>query len=249
MPISKAATLFNQFVELTAGGNVVDEFTIKRLESSAKAEMQHFPVVGHVLLGAVATYRFDRESSIKHHLAALKLEDSSFTNSNYSVSLLLLGEIQEAVNRAVVAMEKTPEDLSLLTTAINISVEAGSIDKLRELCTLYRERTGEVSPFEAGAGEIDLCLAKRGIPHEDFQDAIKIARGFLFERRVRAGATFNETDVASGNESILHVLNLRKPLNEVLALQDDLAIALADGLGERWHPDVVMVEFRQLDEH
>jgi hypothetical protein len=246
-PKSAIVEAFNQFVDLAVAKQGIDAFTIRRLESEAKKCINVDAVISYVFQGALSAYCFDKETSKQRHLNAMNLERSAFTLSNYSVSLGMFGETTEALKHARDAIALEPEDLSLVEKAIEMAVEAGSINQCLELFDMLQVRANRISHYQPLIIGIKQVLDANQIPYEDYEDGVRVLRQFLFSREMRILETDCELLLSPGDEALLYYVKVGASLDNVLVAQDEVAIALADDLGDRWHPNSVMFEIRSAD--
>lgn len=131
-PAKKANELIERLAQL-ATAPALDEFSLQRVARDANALMKSDPAGAHTVLGGVAALRGDRDETRKRHRAALKIDSDFATYFNYLVSLSLLDEYEEALQVAMGALKKYPDNLNLLDSAIRAALESANFEIARDL--------------------------------------------------------------------------------------------------------------------
>lgn len=131
-PAPKANELIERLAQL-ADTPALDEFSLQRIARDANALMKSDPAGAHTVLGGVAALRGDGEETRKRHRAALKIKSDFANFFNYLVSLSMLDEYEEALQVAIGALKKHPDNLNLLNSAINSALDSANFQIARDL--------------------------------------------------------------------------------------------------------------------
>ena len=137
MPRTSApAKKVNALIEHLAGlaeAPTPDEFSLQRIARDANALMKSDRAGAHTVLGGVAALQGDVDETRRHYRTALNIDNSITHLFNYSVSLSLLEEHDEALEVAVVALKAYPDDLNLLNGAMKVALESANFGFARDL--------------------------------------------------------------------------------------------------------------------
>ena len=138
MPRSPApATKANELIKrlaVVAGSPSVDNFEVQRIARDANALMRSDPAGAHTVLGGISALRGNPDDSRKHHRIALTLNNTVTARFNYSISLSVLEEHEEALEVARNAMDAYPDNVELLNHAIHTALASGDFTTARDLC-------------------------------------------------------------------------------------------------------------------
>ncbi len=248
-PKTKVSVSFNEFVDRVARGDQIDEISLQRYTREALAAVNLSPAVSKTFSGGLAAYRFEVDRMHEYHKAAIAIERLAFTVGNYSTSLLLVGCFDEAIANGLLAIDLAPEDLESLYGAMSMMFEAGALDRLMVLEAIYQKRAGREPSYAKPCREILFALERSGATLSDYQEGIRIGHEFRLKNRVRRTYVNVDVTLDDGDASVLYSIGVPLPLPEVMRLQDDLAVELADRLGDRWRPELLMFEFVAPNEH
>lgn len=250
IPKSRAGELFNEVADRIGSCAALDQFTLDRYKKEAK-KLQSCGVdlpVAFTLNGVLAAYTFDLNSAHSYHRQAIAISRDEFTMSNYAVSLLMNGKGDEALAIATEVTKLWPEDLSLLAEAEKIAMQIGDVAAMRNLGEEYAKRTGDQSAITVHCEEIEKVFNSRGIDKSSYSKGLSVALAILAKNKVRPRDTIVDIDnLMSGDETILHSILVSQSMESVLAMQDELAVALADELGDQWMPEALMFEYRMKE--
>ena len=108
-PMPKARGLSKRLARM-ATADAIDEFALRRIEADAQKLMRVDAAGGHLALAKVAALRWEVDEMIRRHELAITLRDSAFTRCDYSDSLTLVGEIDEAFEVAREASSRAPDE-------------------------------------------------------------------------------------------------------------------------------------------
>ena len=127
-----------------ATADAIDEFALRRIEADAEKLMLTDAAGAHLALAKVAALRWDVDEMTRRHELAITLRDSAFSRCDYSDSLTLIGEIDEAFEVAREASSRAPDDLDVLRQAIKSAVQDARFREAQKLCN----RWSKLSPQE-----------------------------------------------------------------------------------------------------
>lgn len=248
-PKTKVSELFNEFVDRVARHDQIDEISLQRYAREAQAAANPSPAVAKTFSGVLAAYRFEVDRMHEFHRGAIAIERSAFTIGNYSTSLLLVGCFDEAIAKGLLAISLAPEDLGSMRGTMSMLFETGALDQLMELEAVYQKRAGKGSGYKDLCRDILTALERAGAALSDYQEGIRVSHEFRMKNRVRRNYVNVEISLDDNDASVLYSMGVPLAIPEVMDLQDNLAVELADRLGDRWRPEVLMFEFVTADEH
>ena len=243
-PKTTATELLNEFIALAQSRGSIDELTARRYEKKVchGRVIETDPATAYMLLGIIAATQFDIEKSRENHANSIRLSDNTETRSNFSDSLGYLGFRAESAEQQILASEHSPEDLTELHIAIEKCAAAGLLSKAITLCAQYQQRGRLIDA--AIIENQQLVLQRREITEETYQASISVANQILRENKQRYFVSTQISDLSSEEESIFTIIELATTLDEVMNLQDKMAVLMADTLQEKWYPEVIMFEYR-----
>ena len=131
-PAEKVNQLIERLRQLAAAP-ALDEFSLQRIARDANSLMKSDPADAHTVLGGVAALRGDGDETRHRYRTALGIEKTLVTLFNYSFSLSILDEHEEALNVAADALQAYPDDLNLLNRAIKAALESAHFMTARDL--------------------------------------------------------------------------------------------------------------------
>ena len=239
-PARKSGELMQQLARLSTVA-ALDEVTIRRVERDAKALMKADPVGAHSALGGVAALRGRVDEVRDRFDAALRLADNSQTRFNYSVALSLVQEHDAALQVVSEALDRFPDDLSLLNQAILTALQAAQFRTARAFC----DRWDTLSPDQAHPNSESVRQLAAAVDVGSFdEDAIgnvlSVVASLQRDAGVRSplqafGYFLADFDLSDGGapRSCLHLRNVHGGAR----LASELNERLADELAER--PDLM----------
>lgn len=165
-PLSKAHGLAKRLARM-ATADAIDEFALRRIEADAEKLMGTDAAGAHLALARVAALRWDFDEMTRRHELALTLRDSAFTRCDYSSSLTLVGEIDEAFEIAREARTRAPDDLMVLRHAIEAAVQGAQFREAQTLC----DRWSKLSPHKAMPLQPGIAALTAAVEHGAFTEA------------------------------------------------------------------------------
>ncbi len=115
-------------------------FKLNRYKNDAQKIIKNDPEIAYIILGIIACIENDIERMHKYHKIAIKFSgDSTYSLSQYGLSLLAQDLLGDAYNYTYRAYEKTPEDQPILNRLMHISYIMGRDDKYHEFKTKMKK--------------------------------------------------------------------------------------------------------------
>ena len=184
-PMPKAHELAKRLARM-ASADAIDEFALRRIEADAQKLMRVDAAGGHLALARVAALRWEVDEMIRRHELAITLRDSAFTRCDYSDSLVLVGEIDEAFEVAREASSRAPDNLAVLRHAIKAAVQDARFHEAQKLC----ERWCKLSPQESPPLQPDIAAVVEAVERGVFteagaRDALRSASGLRGDAHIR----------------------------------------------------------------
>ena len=230
---TKASGLVEQ-INAIAYADEANDLALRRIEREAQALMAADPEGAHTVLGAVAVLRGRDDDVRRHHRIALQQSGRSAQACyNYSVSLMGLGEMIEAVGAAREAFRRTPDDGDVLRHLILAALDSAHFREARDHCgrwsTLF---PGNPSPHEPPAKALAGAAERDVFREESVREVLKIAHDV---RRAANVVLFDSAVLADASEPDSFLCKLRIPLSPAQAV--DLNERLAHRITKR--PDLM----------
>ena len=204
-----------------------DELEIGRIARDANALMDADPAGAHMVLGAVAAVRGNLADTKHHYRVALQLDHSYTNQMNYSVSLSLLEEHEEAFDVAKGMLASHPDDVELLDHAIRLALESAFLSEATRLC----DRRDRLAPNRqnrqaAAIREVAAAVAAGSFTEEGVREVLRtVAETQQSEgvRKVRWGITHDIVE-----NSFLYLRGVNASPETVAALNERLADSIVD---------------------
>ena len=189
---TKADDLIDRLVAMDAPSDI----SLGRLERDAEAAMGVDPAVAHIVLGGIASLRFDAEGVRGHFRIALQHADSFVTHHNYSIALALVDEWGESFDAACRAHERAPDNTVVLDNTIERAVETGRFRMARECCHRLNALRPTQAPHDA-TGPLERFVAScdaGSIGESNVQRVLEIANSLQRADDVRGARTTGRLD-------------------------------------------------------
>ena len=165
-PASRTSELLEQLNRLSRSF-APDEIALRRVKSEARKMMSTNPADAHIILGAIGSIEGDAEATHHHHRTALRLEASAQVLQNYSISLMHLGQVAEALSQGREAHRLAPDDPKIVRQLISTATLAGAIV---EACHFY-DRWNRLVPDEPLPVSEPLRTAHQAIERGAFTES------------------------------------------------------------------------------
>jgi len=225
------------------------ELELARIRLDARKLMAVDAKDAHQLLGGIAAVEVDEDKVRYHHEAAIKLTSAVDAVRNYSISLQLIGQFEDAAKYAALAAEAQPENLSLLRSAIDFASYAGQPRKALELIQVLRKRAPDHTDAREGIiQDLLLVMDRTGLTESELQTSLKLAFQLLRDRRLRFGHIHDSILLEDGAECVHYRIYLAADAKVVRELDSQLGRLLADQL-EEMHSASLLVDYGSLEVH
>ena len=220
-PATKADELIKRLAFL-AQSRRNDELEIGRIARDANTLMDADPVGARIALGAVAAARGNAANTKHHYRIASQLNNSYTTQMNYSVSLSLLEEHQEAFDVVKGMLESHGDDVVLLDHAIRLALESAFLSEATQLCD-QRDRVApnRKNRLASEVREVAAAVAAGSFTEERLREVLRtVAEIQRLEgvRTVRVGITHDILE-----QSFLYLRGVNASPETVAALNERLA--------------------------
>ena len=227
-PVAKASGLIEQIGSI-ALTDEEDDLTLRRIEREARGLMDVDLVGAHTVLGAVAALRGRVADVRSHYRIALQHSGRSVdTCHNYSVSLMGLGEMNEAFKVAGEAFRRAPDNGRVLHHLISVAIGSARFREARDLCDRWNALFPESpSPYEPPVKALAGAIERGAFREESVREVLHIAH----EIQSAANVILRQTAVlADGNDpdSFLYDICIPASPTRTADLNEELADRLAD---------------------
>ena len=230
---TKASGLVERLNDAAYAGEAND-LALRRIEREAQALMVAEPEAAHTVLGGVAVLRGRADDVRRHHRIALEQSGrSAQACHNYSVSLMRLGEMIEALEAAREAHQRAPDDGGVLQQAILAALDSAHFREARDYCDrLSRLFPDSPSPHEPPATALVSAVECGAFSEESARDVLGIAHDV---RRGVEAVLIGSAVLVDPIERDTFLYKLRVPLSPARAV--DLDEQLANRITNR--PDLM----------
>ena len=165
-PATKGAELIEKLNSIVLDAEV-DDLALWRIEQEARGLMAADPGEAHTVLGAVAALE-GRTDDVRTHfrIAVQQSGNSADVYRNYSIALMSLGELIEALETAKQAFRRAPDDRSVLEHLISAALESGHFREARTL----RDQFDRLSPERPLPDESLAVMLGDAVEREVFRE-------------------------------------------------------------------------------
>ena len=171
-----------------ASAETADELAIRRLQNDATQLMRSDAAGAYTVLGGVAALRGDLEGVHRHHRIALDLRKSPITHFNYSVSLSLLGDMEDALRAIMSGLGETPDSPWLAAHAIKLAMEAAHFTEALDLCGRLKRLAPDSEPHaESESAALAATAVKEGLFREETAQEVIALLGAVQRSEGRLG--------------------------------------------------------------
>ena len=218
---SKASELIKRLA-VVADSPSLDDFEVQRIARDANALIQSDPAGAHTALGGIAALRGHADESRKHHRIALTLDKTVTTCFNYSISLSLLQQHEEALEIASNSMKAYPDHVELLSHAIHTALDSGNFTNARDLCGRWAHLfPSHPNPLSDQARQLADAVDAGEFGEQGVRDLLRILASIQRGERVRTSKTAFSFHNPRGSflyEKRIHAKpELAAEMNEMLA--------------------------------
>jgi len=149
----------NQLVR-SAGGRMVDELALRRIEKEARDLLNADKPGAYVVLGAVACVKNDFPSMHANHRRAIEIGGGAFACIQYSISLNIVGMFTESLEYAERAHELDPMDSGTIENVIGSLLQIGMNERAKAYAEKWRRLNPEKEEYISDS-EIDTFPGKK----------------------------------------------------------------------------------------
>ncbi len=244
IPLTKVEELIHTLQPYMDQTHQLDTFTLERFKREARQNMGAYPWAGHIALGMIAVLEWDERSIDKHYGAALGFKNDGRTYDSFATALQLIGKYDEAAEKALLASNLVPENLTYLRSAISYHQHAGKLTEAQKLMETLFLRSPNEDRENAMVLENTLqILASHGISETVVADCNRIAFALLRQKRVPYFGTRLETD--SQDKYIMFHIEIDAPDELVWELDQELGDALFDEVPS-FNPDKYWIGYSKI---
>lgn len=205
-----------------------DDITTAGLRKEIKDLISTDPAMGYMVSGIYHCVFRHHEESLASHERSLKLSSESIVYSNYLTSLDTFGETTKAHSLALKAVDKHPDDISLVNYAARLSYKAGRLEEVMDFYDTYKKLTvnqEEIEPSELTDVITSTSrLLDKGIDSDEFSKVIEESTSVLLENKIMRIST--QLFVHEGEFSCLVKTNASPEI--AAKLNDDLCRRLSE---------------------
>lgn len=217
----------NKLIErlaVVARTSSLDNLEVQRIARDANVLMQSDPAGAHTVLGCIAALRGNADDSQNHHRIALRLDNTVTARLNYSISLSVLEDHEEALKVTRNAMNAYPDNVELLNHAIHTALESGNFKDARDLFDRWdRLVPARPNPLSDKARQLADAVDAGKFGEQGVRDILRILAAIQRSEQVRTSNTairFHNPPDSFLYERIIHATPaVAAEMNERLADQ------------------------------
>jgi hypothetical protein len=237
---TKAQDLLDKLSGLAGSRNQITELQIAALRREAKQSLQVDAFHGYMALGALASLVWDDEALHTNHQCAIKLSNSEIAHRNYAASLSAVLLYENAAKEMMLAVDKEPENLTSLRSAIDFSVFAGMIGTAMKLYQMLKIRSPESNEDDFNANRIAGIFAQTGIDESEFRKGQSIVLDILRRRRILPETISTHIDDDPADPSVWVKFEINESSQYAQEVHDEACARLCEELPDGGHPAVLM---------
>lgn len=245
IPRAKVEELIKSLEPYMDSTKQIDQFTLKRFKKEALENLKAFPWAGYLALGMIAVLEWDEVGLDAAYQNAIALGNDSRTHVHYANALQLIGKYSEALQLMLIASRMAPENLTILSEAVDFAQSAGRFSTASELQAVYAQRSPERPHGAEESVKNALRILEANSMSEDTLNLCnEIAFKLLRERRVPFVSTRLETDIQ--DNYMMFYIDIVADESTVERLDEELGLMLFDKV-EDFHPDKYWVGYAKAD--
>lgn len=184
-PLPKASELADRVAQI-GQDPVIDEFALRRIAADARKLMSTDAANAHAVLGRVAALQWDVDGLRRHSRSAISLGDPVLSRWDYSMSLFLVGEIEESYEMARDAWQRAPDNLSVLDHLIVSALHAARFEEAQVLCDRGRKLAPKRDlPLAIVVGELAKAVRQGEFSEEGARETLQAADSLRSDARIR----------------------------------------------------------------
>jgi hypothetical protein len=246
VPRTKAEEIRELLRPFVASRSLPDEFTLSRFKKEIERGRAIDPVNAYLAAGAIAVLEWNENSLDWSYQNALKFDASADVLEEYATSLQMLGNYESAAEKARLASEKSPTDLTALRRAISYTFIAGEVDMAESLCDVYALRA-PTAPLDRAnpIRHANMAFRASSTSPEHVKKCNSIAFKMLRDRKIPFKRIHYETDLQ--DSGVMLIIDIVLGKDEVTVLDRELGDRLFDEV-EDFHPGKYWVGYEQAEE-
>jgi tetratricopeptide (TPR) repeat protein len=209
----------------------LDTFTLQRYKRDVHKYLGADYWAGYVALAQIGLLEWDDNAILENFAKAIALQKTSLTYDLYANALQMTGRFAEALDVAVIASDLEPQNLTLLSNAIQYAHNAGKIAMAHELVEVYRQRSPTREHSDASViSDTAYVLATCGMSETLMQNCIRLAFDVLRKHQVSYSALRHLVDLDECY--LMYYIDIDAPGEQVEALDAELGQRLFDEVAE-----------------
>ena len=237
---TKAQDLLDKLSGLAGSRKQISELQIAALRREAKQSLHADAFHGYMALGALASLVWDDEALHENHQCAIRLSNSELAHRNYAASLSAVLLYENAANEMMLAVDKEPENLTSLRTAIDFAVFAGMIGAAMKLYRTLKIRSPESNEDDLNANIIAGIFAQAGIDESEFRQGQHIVLDTLRRRKILPETISTQVDDDPADPSVWVKFEINESSQYAQEIHDEACARLCEELPDGGHPAILM---------
>ena len=223
VPQTASSQLIDKINKLVAASYKPTALQLQSLKNDAKKLTQVDAPTSYVVRGMIAALEQDVAECRHSHENAIRLNNSSFTNGNYAVSLGKLGFFSEAIKYLTKDNEFSPGVPETLRKFVNYNIRCGRVQEaIKWMHQIKKEMPTEKIEYEEFLLELHAFMTKLNISDNSLETLLGYAIDVLHENN-----TYYFNNIRSfGNDGDYEWLeikfNLDLPVKDVVNLANKL---------------------------
>jgi len=183
--VTKASELIKQLRSYDPDDS--HDFVLRKMEREARKLIVTDPIGAHSALGILTSLRGNAENVRYHYDIALQQSGGSVdVLHNYSVCLLQVGEVAEAVGFAREAFQRAPDNSVVLRQSILAAIESAHFGEARDLCDHWIKLFQDLPvPYESEARALAGAVERGVFREESVRETLRIAQDVQNSANVR----------------------------------------------------------------
>lgn len=244
-PQTIAGTLLNEVQVYVDHPEQVTEFGLRKLEREADRLLKADAATGSTVKAAIAAFRWDAEAVEYWTDRALRLGRSYSVLANGAINKGLVGQVREAADLAVEAMQYANNDADAALRTCHTLMFDARFEEALSLSDKFSRCTEELEKLALHAESALESLTLLGIDQAEVRHQVEIGALVAKDHQVRITAieAFGVDDFEDGGRFVasLHVVG---DIHTEIAMDEALAEKFLDD--PNWDPMRLSVEFHYL---
>jgi hypothetical protein len=238
VPAQQSTQLFERIMQ-AARSNAPDTFTLIRLKQEATKLIASDAYHAYMMLGALGALEWNNETLDSNHKKAIAISDDTLSRINYAISLQLANRREDAFMHALAAAKHEPENLTLLSRAIEYASLAGKLTTAMELTDTLRKRDPLQVP-KLNARDVLNVLNRLNVPEAEYAQGLRIVYETLSKQQQHTEETEIRIDDDPADSSVLVRFIINTTFEKAQQLDDEATARLCDELPDGGNPGALM---------